>query len=229
MGIRVKVSYPNPSPNSPGNSNEMQTSGLDEFIKNNFIPVLLNWNNYLTAIFFLFFFALFFLFGFARSCFRLFPQVVLWSIFPSDPAPWKGRVDSSASRAPELFSGAPPQWTPPFWGPLVLEQISPEEKRHSPKQGATNHARVDQVSFRMTASSIRSSGQSSFPFLERTSTGSPSECERFPPTGETHGALAGQDSVPRGGSQGRAWSVSEARDRTGGYRFRHHNSCGTKE
>ena len=201
--------------------------GQDEFIQ--FIPVFQNgiiiWPLYFPFSVLLFFFS------------DLHVLVSLsfhrWSsgaFSPGDPAPWKGRVDSSASSAPEFFSGAPPQWSLPFWGPLVLAQILPEEERHSPERVlARNHARVDQVSFRLTASSVRSSGQSSFPFLERTSTVSPPECKRFPPTGETHGALAGQDSVPQVMSQGRAWSMKILRDWTGSYNFRHHDPCGTKE
>ena len=141
----------------------------------------------------------------------------------------EGRVTRLHLAHQRCFPGAPPQWSLPFWGPLVLAQILPEEKQHSPERVLETTQGSTKVSFRMTASTVRNSGQSSFPFLERTSTGSPSECERFPPTGETHGALAGQDSVPRGTSQGRAWRMKKRRDWTGGYRFRHHNSCGTKE
>ena len=71
-----------------------------------------------------------------------------WSsgaISPSDPAPLRGRVAPSASSAPGLFSGAPPQRSFPSWGPLTLTQILLEEKRHSPERVARNHARVEQV------------------------------------------------------------------------------------
>ena len=49
-----------------------------------------------------------------------------------------------------------------------------------------------------------------FPFFREDITSSPSEHKRLPPSGEnpkTHGAPAGQDSVPQGGSQGRAQSA----------------------
>ena len=61
----------------------------------------------------------------------------------------------------------------------------------------------------MTASTVRSSG-SPLSLFSRGLAGSPSEYKRFPPTGvnpKTHGVLASQDSVPQGGSQGRAWKM----------------------
>ena len=145
----------------------------------------------------------------------------------------EGQGDCSVWNAPDFFSGPPPQWSLPFWGALALAQTLPEENR-PPQSGLLEiHARVEQVVVfqddRMHRQEFR---QSSFPFSGRTYTSSPSEYNGFPlpeKNLKTHGVLAGQDSVPQGGSQGRAWSIEKHRDRTGGYRFRHHYSCGTWE
>ena len=76
------------------------------------------------------------------------------------------------------------------------------------------HARVEQVVlFQDDRKHRQEFRQSSFLFLERTCTGSPLVYKRFPPTGEnpkTHGVLASQDSVPQGGSQGRAWKMKNS-------------------
>ena len=118
---------------------------------------------------------------------------------------------------------------------MALAQILPEENRHSPERmlETTRKGRAGSFSFRMAAGTHQEFRQSSFPFLERTYTGSPSEYKRFPPTGEKPqdpwGSLAGQDSFPQGMSQGRAWSMNKPRNRTGAYRFRNRNSCGTRK
>ena len=103
---------------------------------------------------------------------------------PIDPAPWKGKVPPSASSAPD-FLVSPTSGGFRSGGPLALAQILPEEKRHSPERVLeTTQGSSRQFSVRMTASTVRSSDQSSFLFLERTYTGSPSEYKRLPPTGE---------------------------------------------
>ena len=98
---------------------------------------------------------------------------------------------------------------------LALVQTLPEEKRPSPEQVARNprKGRAGSSLSGWPQAPVRSSEQSSFPFLERTCTGCPSEYKQFPPTGEnpkTHGVLASQDSVPQGTSQGRAWKIKNS-------------------
>ena len=83
-------------------------------------------------------------------------------------------------------------WCPSAGEFPVLGTVGPRDKFCPRKNGTPqsglleSHARVEKVvlSFRLTASIIRGSRQSSFPFIERTFTGSPSEYKRFPPTGE---------------------------------------------
>ena len=84
----------------------------------------------------------------------------------------------------------------------------------------------------MTSSTVRSSGSPLSIFSRGRSPVPPQGTSGFPlpeKNPKTHGVLAGQDSVPQGMSQGRAWSIDKLRDRTGGYRFRHHYSCGTRK
>ena len=232
LGSQRKIT-PTLTPNSLGNSNEMQIrckwGGLDEFIKNNFIPVLpvfqigiVIWSQY-----FSFFPSVVFL---ILICRFLFPSLSIGGPLehlapetqPCGRGGWTRLRRAHQSCFPVLprsgvfHSGDSRKFCP-------RKTALPRTGCKKPRKGRTSLFQDDP----QTTSGVP--GKSSFPFLERTSTGSPSECERFPPTGETHGALAGQDSIPRGGSQGRAWSVSELRHRTGGYRFRNHNSCGTKE
>ena len=160
-----------------------------------------NWNNYLYPICSFFFFA-FLICAFLYPCLSAGDPL---EHFASATQPFgNGGWGLICVERTRVFSGAPPTVESSVLGTVDPRANFARGKTALPRVGARNHARVDQVSFRMTASTVRSSGQSSFPFLERTSTGSPSECERFPPTGETHGALAGQDSIPLGGSQGRA-------------------------
>ena len=202
---------------------------IDEYIKNKFIPVLTVFQirtNYLTQIFLFFLFSSFFSFWFSlfHSCSGAFS--------PSDLAPWKGSAPS-AWRAPD-FLVLPPQRRLPFWGALALAQILPEEKQPSPERVARNPPRVEQVVlFQVDHKHRQEFRQSSFPFLERTFTGSPSEYKRFPPTGEKPQDPWGPSQAkPRLCSQRdesrRAWSIDKLRDRTRGYRFRHHHSCGTR-
>ena len=182
MGIKVVVFNPNPSPNSPGNTNEIQMTckwgRLDEFINNNFIWVGIN---YLTIIFS-------FLLACLLACLLAFSfhRWSLWGIYPqrSNPVEGVGRILLCVECT--RLSGAPPQRSLPFWGPLALAQILPEEKRPSPERVARNHARVEQVSS-LSGWPKAPSGVPGSPlsfFLERTYTGSPSEYKRFPPTGE---------------------------------------------
>ena len=130
------------------------------------------------------------------------------------------------------FLVLPPQRSLPFWGALALAQILPEEKRPSPERVARNPRKgpAGRFSFRMTACTVRSSGSPLSLFPRGRSPVPPQSTNGFPlpeKNPKTHGDLAGQDSVPQRGSQGRAWSIEKLRDRTGGYRFRHHYSCGT--
>ena len=126
---------------------------------------------------------------------------------PSDPAPWKGRVAPSASSAPVFWCS--PQRSLPSWGPLTLGQILPEKKRASQSgllettQGSSRYVlfqddRKHRQEFRAVL----------FPFFSRGLAPVPPQSTSGFPLPEknpkTHGVLAGQDSVPQGGSQGRA-------------------------
>ena len=97
----------------------------------------------------------------------------------------------------------------PFWEPLALLAICLRKSVHPQDGVLENHQGSGKLSpVRLAASTVRGGfRQSSFPFSERTYTSfPPSEYKRFPPLGEnpeTHGAPAGQDSVPQWGSQGR--------------------------
>ena len=211
-----------------------------EFIKNNFIPVLqfgINFGKF--SLFFIFgffpflFLLFFYSFFFALSSFHSFHSWSAGAFSPSDPAPWKGRV-THLRRAHQIYF-----WYSSAVESSVLGTVGPSRKCCPRKSGTPQsglleiHARVQQVVlFQVDRKHRQEFRQSSFPFLERTFTGSPSEYERFPPLPETnpktHGVLAGQDSVPQGRSQGRAWSIDKIRDRTGRYSFTHHNSSGTR-
>ena len=130
------------------------------------------------------------------------------------------------------LSGAPAQWSLPFWGPWTLAQILPEEKRHSPERVARNPRKGPAGSSLSGWPQVPSGVPAVlFPFFSRgRSPVLPQSTSGFPlpeKNPKTHGVLASQDSVPQGGSQGRA--TNKVRDQTGGYRFKHHNSCGTRE
>ena len=88
-------------------------------------------------------------------------------------------------RAHQTFWCSPVQWSLPFWGPWTLAQILPKGKRRPQSGLLESHARVQQVVlFQDDLKHRQELRQSSFPFSERTYTGSPSEYKRFPPTGE---------------------------------------------
>ena len=203
----------------------------DEFIKNDYIPILPVFQiglNYPTIFFSLFLFAFFLLLFLLLSL--LFHSLSSGAFSPSDPAPWKGRV-TLLRRAHQTF------WCSRAVESPVLGDRGPSRKFCPRKNGRPHngllesHARVEQVSS-LSGWPQAPSGVPAvlFPFFREDVHGSPSEYKRFPlpeKNPKTHGVLASQDSVPQGGSQGSA--TKKVRDRTGGYRFRHHNSCGTRE
>ena len=101
----------------------------------------------------------------------------------------------------------------PFWGPLALLALCAWGKAALPRTGCqkTTKGHSESSPFRLAASTSGVPGVL-FPFFREDITSSPSENKRLPPSGEnpkTHGAPAGQDSVPQGGSQGRARSAVE--------------------
>ena len=114
-------------------------------------------------------------------------------------------------------------WYPPCRGVSpVLGTASPPgttmclRKSGPPQDGALeNHQGSSESSpFRLAASTVRDSG-SPLSIFPRGHHQFPSEYKRLPPSGEnpkTHGAPAGQDSVPRGGSQGRARSALKSQE-----------------
>ena len=82
-------------------------------------------------------------------------------------------------------SGVPPQRRLPFWGTIDPRANFAQGKTALPRAGARNHARVEQVVlFQVDREHHQEFRQSSFPFLERSCTGSPSDFKRFPSTGE---------------------------------------------
>ena len=134
MGIKFIVKpYPNPNPYSPGNWNEMQMSWLGDYIKkiSPVLPVFQIGVNCFTRIFLFILFRFLFLF----SCFPSYS----WSsgAFSQRPSPVEGEGNLFCVERTRL-SDAPPQRRLPFWGPLALAQILPEEKRHSPERIARN-------------------------------------------------------------------------------------------
>ena len=129
--------------------------------------------------------------------------------------PWKdGSLTGRTIHRPVWSSTPPCEGVSPFWGPLALLALCvPEEKRPSPGRGARKPPRVKRV-LPLSGWPQVPSGVPGvlFPFFREDVTSSPSEYKRLPPSGEnpkTHGAPAGQDSVPQGGSQGRARSAVE--------------------
>ena len=237
MGIQVMVKpYPNPYPNSPGNSNQMQMrckwGQLDEYIKNKYIPVSIpNWNNFLIRTFS--FLRFFFLLSISPSL--LFHSWSSGTFSPSDPAPWEGRLASSASTAPDSL-------VLPRRGGFRSGDRWPSHKFCPRKNGTPQsglleiHARVKQVvlSFRMTASTVRSSGSPLSLFSRGRSPVPPQRTSGFPlpeKNPKTHGVLA--KPKPRlcsSRDESRPHLKYEnLRERSWGYRFRRHNSCGTTE
>ena len=140
--------------------------------------------------------------------------------------PWSGSLDDVQATFPWKGGSLPqlgvPSGTPPCGGVSrsggALSLLAVCLRKSGPPQDGVleNHQGSGEFSpVRLAASTVRGSRQSSFPFSGRTFTGSPSEYKRFPPLGdnpETHGAPAGQDSVPQGGSQGRVRSTSRSRE-----------------
>ena len=64
---------------------------------------------------------------------------------PATQFPGRGKWLSCVEHT-RLVSGAPPQWSLPFWGPLALAtKFLPEEKRRSPERVARKPTRVKQV------------------------------------------------------------------------------------
>ena len=104
-----------------------------------------------------------------------------------------------------------------------------------PRAGARNHAKVEQVVlFQVDRKHRQEFRQFSFPFLERTFTGSPSEYKRFPPTGEKPQDPWGPSQAKPGLCSSRDESrphlkYKTLRERTGGCKLWYHNSCGTRD
>ena len=126
--------------------------------------------------------------------------------------PSHGRMALPQLGVPVWYS--PLRWSLPFWGSASPPGTMCLRKSGPPQRGVLKKPpRVRRVLPCQVGRKYRQGcRQSSFPFSGRTFTGSPSEYKRFPPLGEnpeTHGAPAGQDSVPQGGSQGRARSAVE--------------------
>ena len=127
---------------------------------------------------------------------------------PSDPAPWKGR-ETLLWRARTRLSGAPPAEESPVLGYRRPSRKFCPRKNGTPRSGLleTTQRSSRLLSFRLTASTIRSSGSPLSLFSRGHSPVPPQSTSGFPQpekNPKTHGVLASQDSVPQGRSQGRA-------------------------
>ena len=126
--------------------------------------------------------------------------------------PWKG--DPHTVRRTGQTSGTPPAVESPILGTARPPGTMCLRKSGSPQNGACQKTTKGQTSRPLSGWPQVPSGVPGvlFPFFREDVTSSPSEYKRLPPSGEnpkTHGAPAGQDSVPQGGNQGRARSAVE--------------------
>ena len=137
-----------------------------------------------------------------------------WVQWTMSKRPSHGRVTLPQLGIPDKRLVSPLRWNLPFWGPLALLARCAWRKSGSPQDGvARKPPRVKQVApFQVGRKYRQGPRESSFHFSERTSPVPPQSTSGFPLREEnpkTHGAPAGQDSVPQGGSQGRARSAVE--------------------
>ena len=156
------------------------------------------------------------------------------AFFPQRPSPVEGEGDSPVASALDfclvpLRSGvfrSGDRWP--------SRQVLPEEKRHSPERVARN-PRKGRVGSSLSGWPQAPSGVPGSPlslFSRGLAPVSPQSTSGFPlpeKNPKTHGVLASQDSVPQGMSHGRPKGFKKLLDRTRGYRFMHHNSCGTRK
>ena len=131
-----------------------------------------------------------------------------------------------------ITSGTPPPAEEsPVLGGAGPPGNLPEEKRPPSVRGAGKPPRVKRVIPRQVGRKYHQGVLAVlFPFFREDihqfplqSTSGFSLREKNP---KTHGAPAGQDSVPQGGSQGRARSSGDVENRIPGYQLRYHNTCG---
>ena len=202
-GIRVMVKpYPNPSPNSQGNSNRMQMRSAGwiykKIFKKNYssTAIILSWMNYLTII-------LFWLSLASLSFHR-------WS---------SGAFIASPARVPRLRWAHQNYWCSPAVEASVLGTVGPRanfargktalpqsgcQKPRKGRAGSSLSGWPQAPSGVPAVLFLFSRGRS--PVLPQSTSGFPLP-EKNP---KTHGVPAGQDSVPQGGSQGRAWSIKNS-------------------
>ena len=190
----------------------------DEYIKNKFIPLLLVFHigiNYLRAIFL-------FLLSLAFPSFS--------TVGPLEhlaPSTQRGLSCVEHTRLSIWYS--PAVESSPFWGPLVLAQILPEEKQPSPERVARN-PRKGPAGSHLSGWPQAPSGVPAvlLPFFREDIHQFPLRVQAVPPTGEKPPDPWGPSWPRLGPSRGES-GPQQNRDRTGGYRCRHHNSCGTRE
>ena len=128
------------------------------------------------------FFQLFFFLLFL-SCF---PTLSLRGVLPQRPSPVEGEGDSPVARASDCCPLPLRSGVSPSGGTESPRDKFCPRKNGTPQSGLLEiHARVEQVFlFQVDRKHRQEFRQSSFPFSGRTYTSSPSEYERFPPTGE---------------------------------------------
>ena len=169
-------------------------------------------------------------FFFLFCAFFLFMVRFHWTMMSKLPS--HGRVALPAGGRTRLLRLVlPPAAESPVVGGASPPGNLPEEKRPSTGRGTGKPPRVRRViPVKLAASTVRRFWQSSFLFFRE-------DIHQFPhqitsgfslreKNSETHGAPAGQDSVPQRGSQGRARSSGNVENRIPGYTCRYHNTCG---